>query len=115
MLKNLPVEPWKRHRGEIVAAQWDRPRLALISWRGEAARATIRGQLASLVGLRDILRKRAAIQANRRVDEAYIESLLVSASDGSEAGPAKAENGQRRLRPEIQVHVPSKDDAQKRE
>ena len=82
LVKNLPVELWRQHRNEIVAAQWKRLRDALVAWRGEAARATIRGQLASLTGLQDILHKRAAIQARRRVDAAYIESLLVS-----EGGP----------------------------
>ncbi len=81
LVKNLPVELWRRHRDEIVAAQGERLRDALLAWRGAAARATICGQLASLVGLRDILRKRAAIQAQRRVATAYLESLLVSGAD----------------------------------
>jgi GT2 family glycosyltransferase len=91
LVKNLPLELWRRHRSKILAAQWERLRSALVAWRGEAARATIRGQLASLVGLQDILRKRAAIQAQRRVDTAYIESLLVSGADPAGADPAGAD------------------------
>jgi GT2 family glycosyltransferase len=96
LVKNLPQELWRRHHDEIVAAQWQRAKDALLAWRGEAARATLRGQLASLVGIRDILRKRTAIQAQRRVEEAYLESLLVSASNRSEAslsGSATAKAG----------------------
>jgi GT2 family glycosyltransferase len=88
LVKNLPAELWRRHRRKIVAAQWERLRDALIAWRGEAARATVRGQLASFVGLQDMLRKRADIQARRRVDTAYIESLLVSEGDPGSADAA---------------------------
>ena len=76
LVKNLPLELWRRHRGEIVAAQWQRLTDALRAWRGSAARATIRGQLASLAGLPTMLRKRRAIQATRRVDQATIKTLL---------------------------------------
>ena len=76
LVKNLPLELWQKHRGEIVAAQWQRLADATRAWRGSAARATIRGQLASLAGLPAMLRKRRAIQATRRVDQAYIETLL---------------------------------------
>jgi GT2 family glycosyltransferase len=78
LIKNLPVHVWHRHQREIVAAQRQRFTDAARAWRGSAARATIRGQLASLAGLPAMLRKRRAIQASRRVDHAYIESLLVS-------------------------------------
>jgi GT2 family glycosyltransferase len=76
LIKNLPLELWQKHRGEIVAAQWQRLTDAARAWRGLAARATIRGQLASLTGLPAMLRKRHVIQAARRVDRAYIETLL---------------------------------------
>jgi GT2 family glycosyltransferase len=76
LAKNLPLELWQRHRREILAAQWQRLADALRAWRGSAARATIRGQLASLAGLPTMLRKRRAIQSTRRVDQAYIETLL---------------------------------------
>jgi GT2 family glycosyltransferase len=77
LAKNLPASLWRRHRREIVAAQWQRFVAALRAWRGEEARATIRGQLAGLLGLPLALRKRSAIQAQCRADDSYLESLLV--------------------------------------
>jgi GT2 family glycosyltransferase len=77
LVKNLPLSVWQVHRGEIMAAQWQRLVDALRTWRGSAARATMRGQLASLNGLPAMVRKRRAIQSARRVDSATIESLLV--------------------------------------
>jgi GT2 family glycosyltransferase len=79
LAKNLPAGLWARHRGEILAAQWQRFVDALRAWRGAAARATVRGQLAGLLGMPRALRKRRAIQSLRRVDESYLESLLVHA------------------------------------
>jgi GT2 family glycosyltransferase len=76
LVKNLPLELWRRHRGEIVSAQWQRLIDALRAWRGSAARATVRGQLAGLAGMPTMLRKRRAIQAARRADLSYIEALL---------------------------------------
>jgi GT2 family glycosyltransferase len=77
LVKNLPPALWRRHRKEIVAAQLRRFVDALRAWRGVAARATIRGQFAGLVGLPRALQKRRSIQATRRADDAYLESLLV--------------------------------------
>jgi GT2 family glycosyltransferase len=77
LAKNLPASMWRRHRREIIAAQWQRFVAALKAWRGKEARATIRGQLAGLLGLPKALRKRSAIQAQRRADDNYLESLLV--------------------------------------
>jgi GT2 family glycosyltransferase len=77
LAKDLPAELWQRHRREILAAQWARFRDALRAWRGEEARATLRGQLVGLATLPGMRHKRAQVQAMRRVDEAYLESLLV--------------------------------------
>jgi GT2 family glycosyltransferase len=79
LAKNLPSNIWQRHRTEILAAQQHRFLDALRAWRGAAARATMRGQLAGLIGLHRAWRKRHAIQGMCRVDESYIESLLVAA------------------------------------
>jgi GT2 family glycosyltransferase len=78
LAKNLPAGVWRRHRREIVAAQWQRFSDALRACRGVEARATLRGQLAGLLGLHKALRKRPAVQAQRRADDGYLESLLVS-------------------------------------
>jgi GT2 family glycosyltransferase len=77
LAKNLPQEIWRRHRKAILSAQWKRLADAVRAWRGVEARATLRGQLAGLLGLPRALRKRPEIQAGRRVDSAYLESLLV--------------------------------------
>ena len=77
LVKNLPAGVWRRHRAEIVAAQWHRFLDAARAWRGRAARATIRGQVAALRGLPRMLAKRRLIPAGRRVDDAYVESLLI--------------------------------------
>jgi GT2 family glycosyltransferase len=78
LVKNLPSGVWQRHRNEIVAAQRRRFVDALRAWRGIEARATVRGQLAAILTLPRVLRKRRSIQTMRRVDDAYIESLLIS-------------------------------------
>ena len=77
LAKNLPSTIWKKYRAGIVAAQWSRFTDAARSWRGAAARATMRGQLAGFVGLPRMLHKRRSIQVHRRVSDDYIESLFV--------------------------------------
>lgn len=79
LVKNLPSGLWRRHRDEIVAAQWHRFVDALRAWRGLAARATMCGQWAGLAGIPRLLHKRRAIQATCRVDDSYVESLLTPA------------------------------------
>jgi GT2 family glycosyltransferase len=77
LAKNLPARLWQNHRREIVTAQWRRFADALRAWRGPEARATLRGQVAGIVGLPRMLRKRSLVQAQRRADERYLDSLLV--------------------------------------
>jgi GT2 family glycosyltransferase len=77
LAKNLPLGVWQKYRAGILAAQLARFIDAIRSWRGAAARATIRGQAAGLLGLPKMLRKRRSIQRRRRVSDAYIDSLLV--------------------------------------
>ncbi len=74
--KNYPPELYRKHRGKIWSAQWEIMRDALRAWRGEAARARLRGQLAGLLGLPRVLPKRRQIQAARRVSVDYLESVL---------------------------------------
>jgi GT2 family glycosyltransferase len=76
LAKDLPGPIFRRHWPAIVGAQlkiaWD----TLRSWRGEAARARLRGQLAGLWGLPRWLAKRGEVKQKKRVDDAYLESLL---------------------------------------
>jgi hypothetical protein len=65
-----------RHAPTILAAQARITWSALRAWRGPAARATLRGQLAGLFGWPRMLRARRRIQAGRRIDLAAIEALM---------------------------------------
>jgi GT2 family glycosyltransferase len=77
LAKNYPGELLRRHWQAIVRAQLSIARDALRAWRGAAARARLRGQLAGLLGLPRWLRKRRAIQARRKVSLEVIEGLLL--------------------------------------
>ena len=80
--KNYPTALLKKHWRRIVYAQFDIAWKALKAWRGEAARARLRGQLAGLCGLVSqarlprMLAKRRAVQASKRVSDEYLESIL---------------------------------------
>jgi len=82
MAKNYPTTLLKKHWRRIVYAQFDIALKALKAWRGEAARARLRGQLAGLCGLVSqarlprMLAKRRAVQASKRVSDEYLESIL---------------------------------------
>lgn len=67
--KNYPTSLLRQHWRAILNAQLQRSYEALRAWRGEAARATLRGQLAGLLGLPKMWRKRQHIQAQRRVSD----------------------------------------------
>jgi GT2 family glycosyltransferase len=74
--KNYPGLLWKQHWREVVRAQLRITGEALRAWRGAAARARLRGQLAGLLGLPKMLRKRRAIQSSRRVSDEYLYHIL---------------------------------------
>jgi len=76
LARNYPADLWRRHWREIVRGQWRIARDALRAWRGAAARARLKGQIAGLVGLWRWRRARRSIQAGRRVTDAYLESIL---------------------------------------
>lgn len=73
--KNYPSGLWKKYWRKIVGAQlkltWD----ALKSWRGEAARARLRGQFAGVLGLYHWLKRRKELI--RRASDEEIEAVLV--------------------------------------
>lgn len=74
--KNYPGALLRQDWPRILHAQWAIARDALRAWRGEAARARLRGQLAGFFRLPSKLGQRRDIQSARRVPEAYIESLF---------------------------------------
>jgi len=74
--KDYPTSLFRRYWRRIVAAQLRIAWEAFRAWRGEAARARLRGQLAGLWELPRMLAKRRAIQSSRRVSDEYLESIL---------------------------------------
>ncbi len=76
LVKDVPGPVWRKHWADILRAQLRLTFEALRAWRGAAARARLRGQLAGLLSIPKMLRKRGAVQASRRVSIEYIESLL---------------------------------------
>lgn len=76
LARDLPSGLIPRLLPSIARFQARRAREALAAWRGEAARATLRGQLAGLALLPRHLADRPAIQRRRRVSDRAIFELL---------------------------------------
>jgi GT2 family glycosyltransferase len=76
LAKNYPGALWKKHRRKILATQWSITRDALKHWRGASARARLRGQLAGIFALPRYLKKRATVQALKRLPDEELERLL---------------------------------------
>lgn len=79
--KNYPTSLFRKHWRKIVRAQWRISREALRHWRGEAARATLRGQLAGLLGGIKMWPKRRQIQQNRRINDETLTAVLTPVDD----------------------------------
>lgn len=75
--KDYPAPLWRKHGMKIVAQQLRIAWEALRAWRGEAARARLRGMLVGVLTAPKMLRKRRMIQANRRVSLDYLETVLM--------------------------------------
>jgi GT2 family glycosyltransferase len=80
--KNYPASLLRRYWPAVLRAQWRISREALRSWRGSAARARLRGQLAGLLGLPRMMRARRQVMATRRVTDDYLLTILTPV-DGS--------------------------------
>jgi GT2 family glycosyltransferase len=76
LAKDLPGSIFRRYWRAVIKAQLKITLDALRAWRGEAARARLRGQLAGLWELPKWLAKRGAVKQKKRVDNGYLESLL---------------------------------------
>ncbi len=76
LAKNYPAELWRKHGGSVIRSQMRLALEALRAWRGQAARARLRGMLAGLLSLPRMWKKRRAVQATRRVAIADLESML---------------------------------------
>ena len=79
LVKDVPASVWRKHWREIVGAHWRITFAALRAWRGAAARARLRGQLAGLLAIPKLLAKRRVVQSIRKVSDEYIESVLSKA------------------------------------
>jgi GT2 family glycosyltransferase len=76
LVKDVPSFVWRRHGFQILRAQARLALEALRAWRGEAARARLRGMLAGIVHLPHAFGKRRATQARRTVTPDYLETIL---------------------------------------
>ncbi len=74
--KNYPGSLLRRYWWPILRAQLRITWEALRAWRGEAARARLRGQLHGLLGLPRMLRKRSQVQRLRRVPDEHLLSVM---------------------------------------
>ena len=76
LVKDVPGCIWRRHWPQIVRGQARIAASALRAWRGQAARARLRGQAAGVLGIPKMLAKRGAVQAGCKVSAEYLEALL---------------------------------------
>ena len=76
LAKNYPSALWRRYGRRVLKTQLQLALEALRAWRGQAARARLRGMLAGLWGLPRALRKRRDVQARRSVTVEYLDSIL---------------------------------------
>lgn len=76
LVKDLPGPLLRARLPHVLAGQIRRARDAAGAWQGREARATLRGQMAGLLGLPAHLRARAAVQRRRTAPVAYIASLM---------------------------------------
>ena len=75
-VKDVPGPFWRRYWKQMLKQQLAITLAALRSYRGEAARARLRGQLAGLALLPRMLRKRRAVQKHISIDLAQVEKLM---------------------------------------
>lgn len=83
IIKNYPWSLLRRHWREVLRAQWQITRDALHAWRGAAARARLRGQLAGLRGIPRMLRARRAVQRRRHASDPDLLGVLTPLDKGA--------------------------------
>jgi GT2 family glycosyltransferase len=79
--KNYPGSLLRRYWSAVLGAQLKISWQALKAWRGAAARAKLRGQIAGLAGVFKMLPKRRQIQATRRVSDEILTAVLTPVDD----------------------------------
>ncbi len=80
--KDYPGPLLRKYWRQVVGAQMKLAWSAIKAWRGVAARARLRGMLAGLLSLPDVLRKRQPIQSGRKVSLEYIDQLMTRSQSG---------------------------------
>ena len=83
LAKDYPSDLWRTHWRAILRAQLRITTEALRAWRGTAARARLKGQLAGLLSIPKMFRKRRAVQPSRTVDRAYLERILTRVDENA--------------------------------
>ena len=81
LVKNYPSALWRKYGISVFQAQFRLAWEAVQAWRGQAARARLRGMWAGLIGLPRIWRKRRSIQKTRAVSIDYLETILSKAQE----------------------------------
>lgn len=76
LVKDVPGPLLRKYGWPILRAQARIAREALRAWRGAAARARLRGQLAGLLGAWRVLGQRRMVQATRRIAISELDRLL---------------------------------------
>ena len=76
LAKDVPPTIRRKYARRIWAAQLRIARDALRAWRGEAARARLRGQLAGLRDWPRLARRHREVAQLRHVSDEYLESIL---------------------------------------
>ncbi len=81
LAKNYPTTLFKKNWQAVVSGQIAITREAIKHWRGEAARARLKGQMAAIRHLPRMFAKRRTIQKNRRATDADLLNALHNDSE----------------------------------
>ena len=76
ILKNMPASLLRKYARRILARQFKLMWGSARAWRGREARARLRGMIAGALTINGALSKRKRIQAQKRVSDEYIDSIL---------------------------------------
>ena len=76
LAKDVPGVVLRAHAGKIVREQLRITYDAMRAWRGQAARNRLRGQLAGLLGVPKMLRRRRTVQRSKVISEIDVLALL---------------------------------------
>ena len=76
IVKNMPSSLLRKYARQILARQFKLIWGSARAWRGREARARMRGMIAGAMSIGGALSKRKRIQAQKRVSDDYIDSIL---------------------------------------